>query len=562
MYIVSSHSPPNPSLDLWRNVAKAKEEFDDAFMCLMILAQRYRLLILSGNGLNRLLGNNPHYSSLTAMSERIFQPSTSFYVRRLWLILFLVVLVGVPSRSKAQALPVALTGAALKATVEGVVSSLREISPTLGGNIGTVMAGSANDMNNLLVQFNSALGANVNVPLVSLGADVQELGRRLYVATNQLNILLTTQRNCLFANMSQLAAGVNNIISHTKESIPLISEDSPRVDYFQYDGHNPGIVPLEGGRLTIFGYRLWEAEPTVRIMDENRSTILTELASQRGRNDDEISVVVPGSTVTENAGRSLQIQVIPRTIKKFIFINTGVRDLEPVFLPMAIAKEYDLKYKVRAWIAYKCTREVEKDLPPISIYHDNGSCEGGRQINQFYDLRGLPENTKSVTFKVNIEGITRNAHDVNYSWSGQQMHATGSIDRAKCGRFGFIAKLIATTVYSATVIPHVRYDETVERTNGPYESVTAAELPFTSTNLLLPRECSSTPTTVWYEIVPITNGKESSAIYTSPRFTAHLNPAGDDGAYRNIILHAQYNPVVVDGRTQLSVTVTAPSCGF
>jgi hypothetical protein len=168
-----------------------------------------------------------------------------------WILLFWLFQ---PQPGQAQDL---LTGALVIGETQNLIGSLQTLGASLGGDVSIAAGGVSGQLSGLLSQFQTALGTNVNVPLNSLGLDVNNLGRQLHSTVGQINQLVTLQRNCGVANVNTLIAGLRNAAQGTLANIPLIKNGEPHVDYFQFAGHNPDIVPASGGRATISGYQLY-----------------------------------------------------------------------------------------------------------------------------------------------------------------------------------------------------------------------------------------------------------------------------------------------------------------
>jgi hypothetical protein len=353
-----------------------------------------------------------------------------------------------------------LTAAVVINGAQGVIADLKNIGATWGGDFSIATGGTASQLGALLNQFQAIVSANVNVPLNSLGLDVQNLGRRIQAATDQLNQILTHQRNCGFANAEALISGVRNVGLNITKNIPLVSAGNARVDYIQFVGHDPEVVPRDGGRATVFGYQLYPGTPPTVTLWDDAGHSLASLAPERATSDDSFAVSIPGQTLAAHAGHALLLDIHTHKKKYFLgFVPTGEDSLE-LKLPLSIPQAYDLKYRVIAKGVYSCTAMVNATSTPIGFGFENSSCEDRKNVS---DVRTpqLPagtgiSNAQIVGWHYSNGPNVRNQSSIGVSFTPTTVTAAGWLDTATCVQVGWpvhIAHLDHPTNWGATVVP-------------------------------------------------------------------------------------------------------------
>ena len=175
------------------------------------------------------------------------------------------------------------------------------------------------------------------------------------------------QRNCGFADAEALISGIRNVGLNVAKSVPLVSAGNARVDYLQFAGHDPEVVPIAGGRATVYGYQLYPGTaPTVTLWDDGGHSITT-FVPERATSDDSFAISISQATLKTYAGRTLLLDI--HTHKKkyyFSFIPAG-EDSTELKLPLTVPQAYNLKYKVVVTGTYSCTVPQKGTLAPIDI---------------------------------------------------------------------------------------------------------------------------------------------------------------------------------------------------
>lgn len=468
-----------------------------------------------------------------------------------------------PQPSQAQD---PLTGAMVIGETQNLIGSLQTLGASLGGDVSIAAGGVSGQLSGLLQQFQKALGTNVNVPLNSLGLDVNNLGRQLHSTVGQINQLVTLQRNCGVANVNMLVAGLKNAAQGTLANIPLIKAGQPHVDYFQFAGHNPDIVPASGGRLTISGYQLYTTSaPTVKLWDDSGHLISTPTAD-RATSDDAFAVSIGGDVITKYAGRTLLLDTtVHRPAHNVLGIHFGDDPID-LKLSLVIPSAFETKYKVVAQATYFCTQTQNVELPAVGFGFSNRACESGTNVTDTKtpQLPGGPtlHNVAIAGTRFASGPDTANVTHIGVSYTATQVTAAGFLDSASCISTPFSHTFLHDTHWNASVVPQVRYDQTVEHDEKPAAVVVDAQLPNTNINIAVPSQCFEPGTkTFSYQIIPIINGVDQNPLYVSPQQSGSEHGVSDQAPLGGMTINGQWNPNPVAGFSQVSVSIAAPSCG-
>jgi hypothetical protein len=459
-----------------------------------------------------------------------------------------------------------LTGAAIIAEANSVIGQLSTLGANLGGDFSIATGGTAGQLSALLSQFKNIVGDKVTTPLNSLGLDAQNLGRQIHAGVGQLNQILSHQRNCGVANAEGLISGLRNVAQGTLANVPLVSAGNPRVDYIQFAGHDPEVIPQAGGRATVYGYLLYSGKaPTVALWDDGGHSIAT-LTPDRAASDDEFAVNISSANLSNYAGRALILDIRTHKPKHLLgFIPNG-EDTSELKLTMVVPQAYETKYKFVAKTSYSCHATPTTNLPGIPIHFENRACESGQNVG---DTRTPPLPSGPGITDAAIVGFhyaggpsAVNVTHIGVSYTATTITAAGSLDTATCVNTPFSHSLIHDTHWDAVLVPEVRYTQAVEHdeTGGPV--IVDASLPTTSANLTIPSACFEPGSkTFSYVVTPVINGVEQKALYTSPNQTGSEHGVTDQGNLGGITINGQWNPNPVAGVSQVAIAVSAPACG-
>lgn len=452
---------------------------------------------------------------------------------------------------------------------ESIINELKNIGATYGGDFSIASGGTASQISAILNQFKAIVGSNVTVPLNSLGLDAQNLGRQLQSATQQINLILTNQRNCGIADASTVISGIRNIGLNVEKNIPLVSSGSPRVDYFQFAGHDPEVVPLTGGLATVFGYQLFSGSaPTVVLWDDS-GHVVSSLIPQRATSDDSFSVPIAQSIITTYAGRTLLIDIHTHKKKHIWGIFPDGEDSAELKLPLTVPREYNLQYRVSAKASYSCTVPKAGELPPVTIGLENSSCEDRKNYSEVR-TPALPSGPGISNVRITgyhfVNGPNlRNQSSIAVSTTATTITAAGWLDTATCVQIGFpihIAHLDHPTNWSATIVPEIQFDQSMEHDEIAKPTLVPAILPVTTATLQVNSSCFEPGAKSFsYTVTPEINGMDQSDLYDSPIATGSEHGVSQSATLNSVSLTGTWNPQPVSGTSQIAITIAAPQCG-
>lgn len=466
------------------------------------------------------------------------------------------------AKSVYPANPQALTAAAIIAAGSEVVRKLNSLATSLTGDALIVTNNASAQLSAKIEEFRNLVRDEIAKPLENFSLNIQELGRQINSATERLNFILTQQQQCFFRNTENFLSGVSNITQELKQGIPLIRSGKPRLFNYKFDGHITSVVPREGGRFTISGYMLWETQnliPTVELMDANRTVRIRTLLAQRGSDSNSISVSLDRAAIEGFIGQCLQLHVQALT-RRLIF----GREATDLYLPFCVPSEYATQLKVTAFINYTCPSRTERsEGREEQFLYYNESCESGRTITRDPRVWDIAPNCRIIQYR---ETFSRTRNTTNMALTlepPRTISAGGSIDTADCTNLVFGRRLNASTIWEKKVIPIIECTITdPPRSNNATSSLTAMSLPTTTINVNVPKSCDSDNTVFWFTITPVINGVEGNVMYESPHVTSSRQGASTQlVTINNLAIQGSYNPHIVNGNAQVSVTISAPQCG-
>jgi hypothetical protein len=471
-------------------------------------------------------------------------------------ILIMLVLSLSIGKSFSQDLPTGMTVFGVQQLVNGTIDKLKTAGTTLLGNGQITMLSASNDLSVLMSQLNNMAQNNINKPIQELSFEIKNLAAKVYSATTRINLMVEQQQACLILNASVIIAGVQNVTSELKSGVPLVSSDAPRLNFYQFDGTTPSIVPEQGGRINIIGFRLWEKEktpPIVSIFDQPRNSKMANITPQRGQNNNSFSFTFTKDFVTKYAGQCLQLKVISRT-KNFW---GSVKELGEYWLPICISENFGKQIFVKAFVQFPCSvTKTEITTESRDFNFDNHSCTERKNLDET-KCWTLPANAQILKLIHNPEA--RNDNNVAVNFIGNCVKVTGWIDEATCTEVGFVKKKHHHAYWRTSVKAEYSYPTTETQNSG---IITSSKLKLSSSDITiltdLPKTCDSkTENLYWFEVYQF-NGKEEKLLYKSPNVST-LSSLDNKGG---LIIESNYNPSVSNGKAQLSVKLTFPKCGL
>jgi hypothetical protein len=459
-----------------------------------------------------------------------------------------------------------LTGAAIISEANSVIGQLNTLGANLGGDFSIATGGTAGQLSALLSQFKGIIGENVTAPLNSLGLDAQNLGRQIHAGVGQLNQILSQQRNCGVANAEALISGLRNVAQGTLASVPLVRAGDPRIDYIQFAGHDPEVIPQAGGRATVYGYLLYSGKaPTVALWDDAGHSI-ANLAADRAQSDDAFAVNISGANLTSHAGQALLLDIHTHKPTYVLgFIPTGENTSE-LKLNIVVPQAYETKYKFTAKTSYSCNASPTTNLPGIPIHFENRACESGQNVTDTRTppLPSGPGITDAAIVGYHFAGgpSAVNVTHIGVSYTATTITASGSLDTASCINTPFSHSLLHDTHWDAVLVPEVRYTQAVEHDETAGPTLVSASLPTTNVNLSIPSACFEPGSkTFSYVVTPVINGVEQNPLYTSPNQTGSEHGVTDQANLGGVTINGQWNPTPIAGVSQVSISLSAPACG-
>ena len=457
-------------------------------------------------------------------------------------------------KAKAQVLPVALTVGGLQQLVNGTIDKLTNAGTILLGNGSIAIGGATNQITGLLNQFNSLTQNNITKPIQELSAEVKNLANQLYSVSNRLNSILNQQQSCLVLNSQIVIASIQTITSEIKNGIPLISDDAPRVSYFQFDGHTPTVVPENGGRIRVVGFNLWRKSgvpPLVTLYNDSRATVLQEISPERSQDNNSFSFTLDQTRIQQYAGQCLQIKVEPRKHSWFSTKSLGV-----FYLPLCVPSSFNSQLKLVAHLQYPCTVNKEKTLDFRGFGFGNHSCENNINVThtECWDILG----GSILKYVVNGNINSVNTNNVGINFAGNCITAAGSLDKATCVRTPISATFQHEATWSASIAPYITYPATEQKQVDGETSFSQMTFPSMNSCISLDKTCDGSLKNVfWFEIIKM-SGTETTTIYTSKKITG--TTFADD--FNGLSIDASLNSTPVNGKAQICIKLTQVQCGF
>jgi hypothetical protein len=492
--------------------------------------------------------------------------------RSAWTAIVVILAFFVPLSSTAQG--PGTVGAAVVAA-NSVLDKVEDVGTGLTGNAQIVVGTTAGQFAQLIAETEKAAGNNLATPLNNLGSNARLSVDRLMQVTEQLDRIANRQQACIFQNLDLFLAGLQTVTAGMKSGIPLINPGAPRLVSFIFDGkQTPNVVPREGGRARLKGFRLWEnpsAPPEVSIMSNN--AVIGTPAAQPGGGPDELAIAVTPDFVRNQAGKCLLVQVRTYRPKKFLFIFPAGKQLTGTLaIPMCVPQEYQRSLSLTANIAYSVTNQVEKTLSGRRFGWGNDKCEGGRSnVSQTMAWSAdIPAGFRIVRVHQS-DPDTRNDTNINVSFTNESVTAAGWLDEASCVEvcipFGpCIRKLLHDTHWFKTLAPVIAGPNTVTTTAVGTGDPVQMQLPSTSMCVNVPKTGeASGASTVWVTIDQYAAGRKlPNPLHVGPRLTTpDMNTLQDTRQQDTYAIAVRYNPVAVNGNCQVCATVTSQvGCGW
>lgn len=475
-------------------------------------------------------------------------------MKKFALLLFLTA--AIVSKSQSQDLPAGMTVLGIQGLVKSTLNDITNAGATLLGDGSIALGGASAQITGLMNQLNSMVQNDISTPIQNLSDQVKNLSNQLYSVCSRLNTILNQQQVCLLLNAQIVIASVQTIVSELKNGIPVISKDAPRLNYFQFAGHSPSIVPAGGGRVDIIGFKLWPSSslpPAITIMDETEKDTIKVVTPMRSQNDNSVAFMLDSNTLIKYAGQTLEMKVDVKDKTWLLFSKS----LGTWFLPMTIPSAFATQLQVAFHVQYTCQKDTTQVLDFRAFNFDNSSC--GNKANVTHtEYWNIPNNGSILQAVYQANPDTRNDYNISVNPGGNGITAAGWIDNPTCVDLFLGQKLIHSSYWHASIAPKVTYkvaDSYIVDGISPFINMETQE-----TNILLNiNSACANPTTVtyWFDIIK-KSGTSVKTIYSSQR-TTNGNFSDD---FEGLSITTSFNPTPVNGQSQAVVKITQPQCGL
>ncbi len=373
-------------------------------------------------------------------------------------------------------------------------------------------------------------------PLRDLAAAAREPGRRLFAASQQLELVLDERDRCAPHELGALLGALETLALALEQAAASPGE-LPHSDYYFFEGRPPGVVPAEGGWLVVVGPEIGRGgAPSIDLVVEEREDALAHWRARR-LGDDAIAVRIGPELVADHLGTCLALRMDAHA-------GPG--------LPICLPASYGSQYRIRGQLAYRkavATRTLDSD----ELVFINRSCTRRQRVSKTLDWVLQPggrmiDPGRGDRFQVGDASI-----DCRLDAGG--VTCTGTLGPATCAG-GETAR--ADTEWHQIFAPIEEYpDPALHRSAVLADPVDVAP-GATQACVDIPRDDPSEQTSMWFELFAV-NGQQQQVVFSSPResvsASAHMpyqaGPHGIDAE-----LHPQREP----GTAAICVTVRSPEC--
>jgi hypothetical protein len=416
-------------------------------------------------------------------------------------------------------------------------------------------AGAVNEFSVLLARYSASAGSDLDKPLVSLPGGTGSDAAALYRACVGLDGIVNRPPNCLVLHSPAIVAGVRTVLLELggalQSSRPV---KGPRLDYFQFEGHPPFIVPGNGGRITIGGVALWrKMPPVVTIRDASGNDVLPGIVPVRSADDGVFSFTIGADLLSRFAGKCLDLRVEPRE-KRLLGVKSG----GVLTLPLCVPDAEKPRLKAVAHLLYHYTEKAVETLPFRQFLLVNRSCADSVTVKhvESWDIRG-----GTIIGYVYGRGgpDVQNGGDIVVTYSGNAITAAGMLDKAVCAGGPGPSRLLHSTYWKAELAPKISFekDHAVEVTGEsgmtPMQALTTGlSVPLSKT-----RTSEKGSDIFSYEII-VCHGDRQKSVYRSNSIATGAFSESSDG----LTLDAELHSTPVNGQAELRVTVGLSECGL
>jgi hypothetical protein len=470
--------------------------------------------------------------------------------------------------SSANTLMAQETALAIFAGVDKVMTSLHDLQQRIGGTIAISINQASQNLNAHQQELKQMVGTKITEPLQNLNLNIQNQMRLLKNTADNLNQFISWQQECIFKNADIFKAGMLTAGLQLESNIRFIGKtNDPLVNSISFDGKPNYVVPIQGGRLTIKGFNLYDKyAPIVRIYNEKRTAIILDnIEVGRAGSNNDVSIFLDTKFMNKNLGNIIYFEIIPR---KSRWLIGGSTNLSSVYIPLKIPEVTKYKYKIKSFVSYKWTKNETFELTDQTWGKEetNSNCGETRAAQDGHTWNVCDECTI-----INVKGgqtVERHMNDggnIIFSIPARDRIAyAGTIGRPSCIKVGFIVKLLTHAYWRFTVWPEIKKTTFIEEQQNSTSNVFT--LDDNQKNILVTLPVNSNPrkeTVFWYQIIVIGNNETEQVAYTSPRYNSDDNGVASDPYTRNdgYRFDATLNNKTTNSSVQVSTKITAPPCG-
>ena len=448
----------------------------------------------------------------------------------------------------------AMTVAELLAAYQALNNTLQSTLATAGAEGRSVAGVASSALDDAVRQLQNLVKDDIHRDIQTLSGSALALAQSIQGSVNALNALLNQRVTCALEGTEYLIFGVKTIASQLQNALPLVKDSKPYLYGFAFDGHFWGVVPKQGGRMTLKGFGLWNRNraPTIRLLDSNNNK-LADLQAQRAQSDDTVAVQVGGVTIQRLAGSCALVEVTPYKGQAMV-------------LPICIPGSLD----AQTYFTVNASFQRTDSLPDRVLNQPVMSC-----TNDSCEHRG-DCNPPSVTWPLD-SGCTPvrvasskgnnwwgDGHNVSLSLGGSgTISAHGTTDTAGCvsGPFGIGARRYHSSVWEMVVAPVV----SCKVTNWIPETATSQPWAFDSesgphcVDVQRPTaEASSWASTLWVKY----GGGDPVQFGQVPSTSPVTVPQSSTLTISGTVINVNYTPDAGANKGQVCVSLTAPKCGY
>jgi hypothetical protein len=461
----------------------------------------------------------------------------------------------------AQGPAAVLTVGVLANQAQELIKSLENAGATLGGDASKLVDGTTGQLTTLTNQLKDLVNQDLSRPINTLSGAALEASKRIELSVDALGQLLQTNLACILLHREEFLAAVQTTGLRLADKVPFARETDPLVYSFAFDGHFSNIVPLNGGRVTVNGYRLFEdIGPQIFIWDESRHIKLAELPAERAKNADTVSTVISSELLRSHSGEILQLEVIPQKTSWFFWRKNTAE----VFLPLVIPKQEERQLQVTGNVSYDTHGVETKKLAPHEFHFDNASCEDRLSVNnERFTYSGLPSGSRIVSIQNDDMGGRENAQ-IQVNFTNDSLVASGWLDVANCFtvHLGFYTthRLQDHAQWNHRITPLLEYPVVTNAVANASSDWVPVALPKTTFALSIPKPPSD-KSTYWFEINAMQEGKPKS-LFASRQVTVGDAETQDTDSFGEFHVQSSFNPTLTNGKCSMRVILSVPECGY